>query len=63
MLRWRSADRILASAISSPTKRSSFDSSGRIRLIATGFSNPPAATALPRKISAMRPAPMRSSSS
>src|SRR6185312_6640564 len=34
-----------------------------MRLIATGFSKPPAATALPRKISAMPPTPMRSSSS
>src|SRR4051812_26899781 len=34
-----------------------------MRLIATGFSNPPAATALPRKISAIPPTPIRSSSS
>src|SRR5690242_15252844 len=63
MLRCLSSDSTLASAISNSTKRVSCERCGRIRLIATGFSKPPAATALPRKISAMPPTPMRSSSS
>ena len=63
MLRCLSSDSTFASAISSSTNRRSCDRCGRIRLIATGFSKPPAATALPRKISAMPPTPMRSSSS
>ena len=63
MLRWRSCESVLASVMRSSTKRLSWHRCGRIRLIATGFSKPPAATALPRKISAMPPTPMRSSSS
>src|SRR5688572_7958432 len=63
MLRCLSSDNTFASAIKSSTNRRSCDKCGRIRLIATGFSKPPAATALPRKISAMPPTPMRSSSS
>src|SRR4051794_29443291 len=63
MLRCLRSERTFASAINSSTNRRSCDRCGRIRLIATGFSKPPAATALPRKISAMPPTPMRSSSS
>src|SRR5689334_17235505 len=63
MFRCRSCESVFASVMSSSTKRLSDDRCGRIFLIATGFSNPPPAVALPRKISAIPPTPIRSTSS
>src|SRR6185436_3909166 len=63
MLRCESAEWMRASVSSIFTKRSSSARSGRIRLIATSFSKPSAATTRPLKTSAMPPTAICSKSS
>ncbi len=63
MFRCESAEWMRASVSSILTKRSSSARSGRIRLIATSFSKPSAATARPLNTSAMPPMAISSRSS